>query len=325
MDNIKSRHLYLDGWRGFAIIGVLIGHFYPLPFINLGRFGVELFFVLSGRLMAEILFEKQLPLLLFLKRRISRVWPALFVFLLVTWAIFDIVIESFNATYLSLITCLTFTYNYLTIGRSPVFDHIWSLCVEEHVYLALALIAFLTRKYYLKPVTILLAIALLAMGNGIFQSIYLGHGYYDVYRRTDVRGASIIFSAATYLIIKDKKFISPAWLSPVLLLFSGALNLSWFPDTIKYTIGTALLAISISAIQTSSNIFLNILENKWIRIFGLISFSLYLWQQPMYNLIGEYRRMYLFAAVFVMAFLSYKTVEMPFRKFLNSRWAAQRD
>ena len=49
--------------------------------INLGRFGVELFFVLSGRLMAEILFVQKMPLDFFL-RRFSRVYPALFVFVL---------------------------------------------------------------------------------------------------------------------------------------------------------------------------------------------------------------------------------------------------
>jgi len=71
----------LDGWRGLAILGVLFDHFVTKSGINLGRFGVELFFVLSGRLMAEILFVQKMPLDFFL-RRFSRVYPALFVFVL---------------------------------------------------------------------------------------------------------------------------------------------------------------------------------------------------------------------------------------------------
>ena len=55
-------------------------HFAPLPGINFGRMGVELFFVLSGRLMAEILFVRRFPIPAFFRRRIARVWPALFLF-----------------------------------------------------------------------------------------------------------------------------------------------------------------------------------------------------------------------------------------------------
>ena len=68
----NSQHFdYLDGWRGLAIIFLLIGHFYPVPGINFGHFGVNLFFVLSGLLMSRLLFVKSVPIPLFYKRRIS--------------------------------------------------------------------------------------------------------------------------------------------------------------------------------------------------------------------------------------------------------------
>src|SRR5262249_7449032 len=74
---------FLDGWRGLAIASLLVGHFAPLPgVVNFGRMGVELFFVLSGRLMAEILFVRRFPIPAFFRRRIARVWPALFVFVI---------------------------------------------------------------------------------------------------------------------------------------------------------------------------------------------------------------------------------------------------
>jgi peptidoglycan/LPS O-acetylase OafA/YrhL len=78
----SARLSALDGWRGLAILGVLFDHFVTKSGINLGRFGVELFFVLSGRLMAEILFVQKMPLNVFFLRRFSRVYPALFVFVL---------------------------------------------------------------------------------------------------------------------------------------------------------------------------------------------------------------------------------------------------
>ncbi len=49
--------LALDGWRGLAVIVVLMGHFGADRYVpNVSSFGVDLFFVLSGRLMADILF-----------------------------------------------------------------------------------------------------------------------------------------------------------------------------------------------------------------------------------------------------------------------------
>ncbi|TIU24619.1 MAG: acyltransferase, partial [Mesorhizobium sp.] len=75
-----TRLAYLDGWRGLSIALVLIGHFFPVPGINLGVLGVEFFFVLSGRLMGEILFIERFPLKKFFKRRFSRIYPALLVF-----------------------------------------------------------------------------------------------------------------------------------------------------------------------------------------------------------------------------------------------------
>ncbi|MER9742940.1 acyltransferase family protein [Mesorhizobium sp. M0187] len=60
--NARARLAYLDGWRGLSIALVLIGHFFPVPGINLGVLGVEFFFVLSGRLMGEILFIERFPL-----------------------------------------------------------------------------------------------------------------------------------------------------------------------------------------------------------------------------------------------------------------------
>ena len=48
---------YLDGWRGLAIFFVLISHFYPVPSYNVGRFGVDIFFVLSGFMFMTIAYR----------------------------------------------------------------------------------------------------------------------------------------------------------------------------------------------------------------------------------------------------------------------------
>jgi len=79
------RLAYLDGWRGLSILLVLFGHFAMHARSWPATLGVELFFVLSGRLMADILFVERFPLAAFYKRRVSRIFPGLAVFVVATW------------------------------------------------------------------------------------------------------------------------------------------------------------------------------------------------------------------------------------------------
>ena len=78
----KVQHVpVLDAWRGAALVLLFIGHFFPIYRWDCGALGVELFFVLSGFLMGQILFVRKTPLKTFYQRRISRILPAAYVFL----------------------------------------------------------------------------------------------------------------------------------------------------------------------------------------------------------------------------------------------------
>ena len=144
----SERILALDGWRAFAILTVLVGHFMPVPGINMGLFGVELFFVLSGRLMADILFVKKLNLGEFFFRRSTRILPALIVFVLGFFAFGLVMGEPYRMSPVWIATSLTFIQNYVMAfwKVNGWFDHIWSLCVEEHSYMLLGLLAFLLGR-----------------------------------------------------------------------------------------------------------------------------------------------------------------------------------
>ncbi|MFC5550621.1 acyltransferase family protein [Massilia aerilata] len=107
---MKTHIPYLDGWRGLAIVFLLIGHFLPVPGLNFGAIGVSLFFVLSGFLMSKILFIEKAPLPIFYRRRISRILPSVVVLLAVVSLTYLVTGRKISAY--ELLSAATFTNNY---------------------------------------------------------------------------------------------------------------------------------------------------------------------------------------------------------------------
>lgn len=307
-------HILTGGAVFLSVLAVLIGHFMPIPHVNAGRLGVEMFFCLSGRLMAGILFLEHYPLRPFILRRISRVWPALYVFIAASAIAFSgpgpLHIETVD-----IIGALTFTANYvgILIHRSPVFDHLWSLAVEEWSYLLLALLALLCRRNGQSPLPWLMAGAGLCIVNGLAQTL-AGGDYYAVYWRTDVKVGSILLSCATFLWLRGRA------IHPLVPIIAGGLgvllNFEVIPDPVKYSFGTLLLAIAMATIDEAPVWLHRLLSNQPIRQIGLWSFSLYLWQQPFFKLQG-YPLLPRLAAAIVLGILSFKLIENPARRRLN--------
>ncbi len=309
----RERILFLDGWRGLAILAVLLGHYVTIPGMQVGRFGVELFFVLSGRLMAEILFVERFPLPEFFKRRVARIWPALFVYILASAAIFGAT-GLLQVDLLHIVAALTFTINYLGASM-PIYDHIWSLCIEEWAYVLLGLLAFLTRRASWDVKWIIAAVAVACMINGAIQTA-LGGTFYQVYWRTDVHVASILLGAAVYLHLRGVRV--PAWLPLVAGVLGLALNTGHVPDVVKYSLGALCLAVSVTTLESAPRLALLILQHPVLVRIGLWSFSLYLWQQPFYKLRGHYPTVALLAGAIVFGLGSFYLVEQPARRWINA-------
>lgn len=316
-----DRLFYLDGWRGWAVTLVLLGHFIPLPGINLGTFGVELFFVLSGRLMAEILFIRKVPLRTFFPRRINRVYPALLVFVFATFAASQL--SHWNLGPKAVFEALTFILNYSVwipgLYRHAFFDHLWSLCVEEHAYVVLALVVIATRITGIKPLSIILIISSIGFINGILSMSLFGLGYFETYWRTDVHIASITISAAFHLWMSREPVEVLPWIAPVALFAGLLMSAKIFPQPLTYSLGTICLAISICTIDHSFEWFQKIFDNKLFILIGVYSYSIYLWQQPFYQMYhaGEISLLFGLGITAALALLSFHLVEQPARVFLN--------
>jgi peptidoglycan/LPS O-acetylase OafA/YrhL len=172
---IKENLYGLDFLRAMAIILVLLFHnlvLFPHPeWINhvgeFGWIGVDLFFALSGFLIASQLFKKivarhNLSIREFFIKRFFRIVPA-YVVVLALYFCFPILRE--NPSLAPLWKYLTFTQNLgLDRNTQSAFSHAWSLCVEEQFYLFFPLSLIALR--YFKSVSrgYILLISLFAFG-----------------------------------------------------------------------------------------------------------------------------------------------------------------
>ena len=156
----QSRLIQLDFLRPCCVFLVLGRHLNPCPeetnwlanritlFWNYGGWvGVDIFFVLSGFLISGLLFReyqanKDIRLKRFLIRRGLKIYPAFYALIAATLLINPL----FGKTVpLKPLLAEIFFLQNLTFGR--LWGHTWSLAVEEHFYVGLAIVAyFLLRR-----------------------------------------------------------------------------------------------------------------------------------------------------------------------------------
>lgn len=141
------RSQVLDSLRALAIILVLFRHHSVSSIMNqIGWIGVDLFFVLSGFLVSGLLFKEykkteKIKPLRFLARRGLKIYPLFYFFLIVTVAGYYTVRMMGFESHLDLsrmVYEVFFIQNYFR----GVWNHTWSLAIEEHFYILLALIVY---------------------------------------------------------------------------------------------------------------------------------------------------------------------------------------
>jgi len=347
----KSRISALDGWRGACIIAVLIGHFAPIHFIDFGDLGVEMFFVLSGRLMADILFVEKFPLKQFYIRRFSRVWPGVLVYALFCLAVFSHNSGLFlHVGARAFFAAISFTTNYkiAMFGQTQLLDHTWSLSVEEHSYLLLGILAFVLRdKSVLAQKSTILACALLMVLNGILRSYVVPvqdfdypatMGYpphqFDFYWLSDIRAASVFFAAFVYLHLRGAK--SPHQAALPALLFAVLTFITKVPEGVSLTLGTLALAFAVCTLEGEGGQLARLCNQRLLIMFGKYSFSIYLWQQVFFKLFQQGRNDGLLSSTeglllrpvsilgaCAAGVASYYLVEAPARRYINTRWSGR--
>lgn len=316
---------FLDGWRGIAVGLLLLGHFFPVPGINFGTVGVHLFFVLSGFLMTRILFVQKVPLKQFYQRRIARVFPSVYVFLTTVTLIF--IVSGRDVSLVELLTAATFTNNYLLPpGQWTMpFGHIWSLSVEEHAYVVLSVAAVLSRS---TPGRSVRALALLTGATVLAILLYAlvldSKAVTRAWGHSEVAAFGIFASGLLFLCLAQGPGARPRpWMVAALLVVG--LGAHWWsvPAAVRLLVGCGAFALALNWLAATPGILRRALEFAPLRWLGACSFSLYLWQQPFYQLVRHAGLdpalgLALSLATGVLAFY---TIEQPARRYLNARWS----
>lgn len=331
----------IDGLRAIAVISVILYHA-NIPPISGGFIGVDIFFVISGFLISSIIISEvssnRFTFSGFYERRIRRIFPALFAVIVTASAAAIILLtpgqlKNFGQSIVATSLFVSNTYfRYKNGYFSPDTEnlpliHMWSLSVEEQFYIffpVLLILAARLGKNWCGPVIVLAFAASLAWclyraqtdpgGNffpvtarawellaGVLVALALRAGHdrrLAASRRTAIElvGAALMI-APLFIITRTTIFPGPAAIAPV-----GGTALLLFATTERTLVGRVLALPPLVGI-------------------GLVSYSAYLWHQPLFAFARALSdgalslpvTLALITTTFVLAWLSWRLIERPFR------------
>lgn len=295
----------MDGLRGIAILLVVFYHnFGFVKYFFFGWLGVDLFFVLSGFLITDILLKtvnKPGYFKNFYAKRVLRIFPLYYLSLI----IFLLILPRINEFPLDLSFYVehqwwfwTYLQNWFLIfydvgNTTTAIQHYWSLAVEEQFYIVWPLVIFLIRKpKILLAITGILLVAVIGTRLYMWTIQIKDLNYFGLYTYTRIDGICI-GSMLAILQYMRSPFIKKYFTGLILLL--AAMNFIFyfinkqydftFPylAIVGYTTFAVLFAIIVHEVIQGENRLLNFLLNiKPLKFFGKISYGLYIFHWPVY-------------------------------------------
>ena len=335
----------IDGLRALAVLPVIFFHA-NFNLFQGGFVGVDIFFVISGYLITRVIFSEILQssfsITSFYERRARRILPALFTILIFTtffsWHLLPPI--EFKDYGQSLVSVSVFASNFLFWLESGYFGvgtdlkpliHTWSLGVEEQFYIffpLLAVLIFAINKKFIFPVIFTL----------FFISLYLSHIYSSAENEIFIKEAAffllptraweLLLGSILFLTYNNNFIVSNKRLNNFFSLLGLALisySILFFSEHTPFpslfslvpTVGAALLIV----FAVKGTFAYNFLILRPMIIVGLISYSAYLWHQPIlslsrYYFVGELspiKLLLLISLTLFLAYISWRFIEKPFR------------
>lgn len=336
----------IDGLRAIAVLAVILFHSH-FNFISGGYAGVDVFFVISGYLIGgQILKELEMGSFSywsFYSRRARRILPALFTVILSTAAVgyFVLLPNDYRYFYGAAFTSLLSLSNFWFMEQIDYFNpqaaldplvHTWSLGVEEQFYLFVPLMLSAAWLWFRRFLTLFIALVTIAsvmlvliltetnpmfsfymlptraweLLTGILVAIGIGKPWWTACQGRHAQLALV----GLFMLLGGLVFTPPA------VAWPG--HWTFLPVS-----GTALILLFGQASSTTRQ-FLSLPPMRFV---GIISYSAYLWHQPILSFLAYSERAPISLAekatvillVFALAALSWRFVEQPFRRGFAAR------
>ncbi len=330
----------IDGLRAFALLPVIFFHAGFHSFTG-GFVGVDVFFVISGYLITTVIIselaEDRFSIVNFYERRARRILPALFFVMAIclpfSWFwLSPTHLKDFGQ---SLLGVSTFLSNILFWRESGYFEtaselkpllHTWSLAIEEQYYIMFPIFLMIVWRLGIKWILILLTLIFI-LSLGLSEWGVLNHPNAAFYL-LPTRGWELLVGVFVAFYIKYNDYLKSDSLNQLLSLIGFIMIIysvvafdknTPFPGlyALVPTIGTGLLILS----AVPNTVVHKFLSLKPIVGMGLISYSAYLWHQPIlafahHRIMGEVSNLlilFLCAFSFILAWFSWRYIETPFR------------
>lgn len=337
----------VDGLRTIAVMAVLIYHaefsFNNSFFLHGGFLGVDIFFVISGYLITSLIIKEykqtqKFSILNFYDRRVRRLLPALLIVMFTTLPVAWVYLlpTGFVDFAYSQLASLFFSSNFYwhfnlqDYGADNAllkpFLHTWSLAVEEQFYFFYPIGLLILFRFF-RSYTILLLIISVLLSLQFAEMLSARNASLSFYMLPSRFWELASGGVLAFLLTEKRAFLQILSLQKILPSLGLALIIYSFwtiefgnhhpgYSTIIAIVGT-LLTIGFSG---HGDIITKLLSSRLFVGIGLISYSLYLWHYPIFafgRIINEQPELLdisiWFALSFLLAYLSYRFIERPFR------------
>ena len=331
----------IDGLRAIAVVPVILFHA-GVRLLSGGFIGVDIFFVISGYLITTIILAElkvgTFSIVHFYERRARRILPALFVVmgLCMPFAWLWLMPSDLNEFAASIIAVLGFASNIFFWLQDDYFDaatewkplvHTWSLAVEEQFYVLFPIFLLLAWRSRRKWIVVILAVvSLLSLALAQYGASVKPVATFFLLptRMWELAMGSLL---AFYLEDKHRDELSPVLhqvlsLAGLGLIIYGLLTFnqdtpfpSWY--ALIPTVGAGLIIV----FGVPGTFVGGLLGNRVLVGVGLVSYSAYLWHQPLLSL-ARHRSLpdlnaliigCIVALTFGLAYLTWRYLERPFR------------
>jgi peptidoglycan/LPS O-acetylase OafA/YrhL len=325
----------INGLRAIAVLGVVFYHL-DLQLFKGGWLGVDVFFVISGFLISNIIIselnQKKFSFKNFYIRRIRRIIPALFSTIILSlplayWLLTPRAMLQFSSS----ITASIFFYSNYYFQNLDFYNaeptkfmpllHTWSLAIEEQFYIIFPLFCFIIYKTF-KRYTAFCLIAVFLF------SIFLNSTTNDIIKfyQIQFRAWELVFGSLVMIFHYkiQNKYLN--YLGVSLIIFSYF----YFDDSMMTlnSIEPRLLAVLGSGMvlgSSNNNVISKTLSNKYLAIVGVTSYSIYLFHQPIFAFFRLFEERYFYIdkkfSIFVLllfilcaSYINWKYVELFFQK-----------